>query len=37
MSCDTGVLKILECDGAEPFWAQKQNYSSCNSNYINLY
>ena len=39
MSCDTRVLKILECDGAEPFWAitQKQNYSSCNGNYINLY
>ena len=39
MSCDTRVLKILQCDWSEAFWAitQKQNYTGCNGNYINFY
>ena len=39
MSCDTRILKILQCDWSEAFWAitQMQNYSGCNGNYINVY
>ena len=39
MSCDTRVLKILQCDWSEAFWAitQMQNCSGCNGNYINVY
>ena len=39
MSCDTRVLKNLQCDWSEVFWAitQMQNYSGCNRNYINFY
>ena len=39
MSCHTRVLKVLQCDWSEAFWAmtQTQNYSGCNGNYINFY
>ena len=39
MSCNTRVLKILQCDWSESFWAitETQNYSGCNGNYINFY
>ena len=39
MSCDTRVLKILQCDWSEAFWAitQTQNYSGYNGDYINFY
>ena len=38
MSCDTRVLKILQCGWSEAFWAitQMQNYSGCNGNYIDF-
>ena len=39
MSCDTRVLKILQCDWSEAFSAitQTQKYSDCNGNYIKFY